>query len=161
MPCSRNRHIVESVLQRVAPMFRVALARAGVFAFVVLGLLPFLRPSSGGEARSISVAQAFPTAAVVSVEIRPERVRDVARAAVVLGEQATPAPTAQAEPTATPEPTPVPSAPPPARPAVPLPPLPDPPTAAIVIASWHGPGFYGTRTARRHTSPPATARVPH
>ena len=119
-------------------MFRGALARAGVFAFVVLGLLPFLRPSSGGEARSISVAQAFPTAAVVSVEIRPERVRDVARAAVVLGEQATPAPTAQAEPTATPEPTPVPSAPPPARPAVTLPPLPDPPTAGIVIASWYG-----------------------
>src|SRR5947207_2876184 len=108
MPCSRNRHIVESVLQRVAPMFRGALARAGVFAFVVLGLLPFLRPSSGGEARSISVAQAFPTAAVVSVEIRPERVRDVARPAVVLGEQATPAPTAQPEPTATPAPTRVP-----------------------------------------------------
>src|SRR5438270_9878140 len=73
-------------------MFRGALARAGVFAFVVLGLLPLLRPSSGGEARSISVAQAFPTAAVVSVEIRPERVRDVARAAVVLSANRPPRP---------------------------------------------------------------------
>ena len=142
-------------------MFQGALARASVFAFVVLGLLPFLRPSSGGEARSISVAQAFPTAAVVSVETRPERVRDVARAEVVLGEQATPIPTARAEPTATPEPTPVPPAPTPARPAVTLPPLPDPPTAGIVIASWYGPGFYGNRTACGQTYTPEIVGVAH
>ncbi len=133
-------------------MFRGALARAGVLAFVVLGLLPFLRPSSGGDARSISVAQAFPTAAVVSLEITPERVREVARAEVVLGEQATPIATASPEPTATPTP---------ARPAVTLPPLPDPPTSGIVIASWYGPGFYGNRTACGQTYTAEIVGVAH
>jgi len=133
-----------------------------VFAFVVLCLMPFLRPSTGGQARSISVAQAFPTAALASVEITPQRVREVARAELVLGVQATPIATVAAEPTATPEPTPVPPPPPTtARPVVTLPPLPDPPTAGIVIASWYGPGFYGNRTACGQTYTPEIIGVAH
>jgi rare lipoprotein A (peptidoglycan hydrolase) len=142
-------------------MFRGRLARAGVFAFVVLCLMPFLRPSTGGQVRSISVAQAFPTAALASVEITPERVREVARAELVLGVQATPIATVAAEPAATPEPSPVPPPPTPARPAVTLPPLPDPPTAGIVIASWYGPGFYGNRTACGQTYTPEIIGVAH
>src|SRR5205814_746311 len=87
---------------------------------------------------------------------------EVARAELVLGVQATPIATVAAEPTATPEPTPVPPPPPTtARPVVTLPPLPDPPTAGIVIASWYGPGFYGNKTACGQTYTPEILGVAH
>jgi len=154
---------VESVLQSVAPVFRGALARAGAFVFLFACLVPFLRPSFAGEVHSISVARAFATAAVGSTGPTPERVRDVARAEVVLGAQATPVATVEPEPVATPEPTPVPTPAPTRAPVVvaTLPPLPDPPTAGIVIASWYGPGFYGNRTACGQTYTPEIVGVAH
>ena len=94
----------------------------------------------------------------------PERVRDIARAEVVLGVQATPAPTPEPELATTPEPTLVPTpapTPAPPRPVATLPPLPDPPTAGIVIASWYGPGFYGNRTACGQTYTPEIIGVAH
>ena len=81
---------MESVLQRVAPVFRGALARAGAFVFLFACLVPFLRPSFADDMRSISVARAFATAAPQLAGITPERVRDIARAELVLGVQATP-----------------------------------------------------------------------
>jgi hypothetical protein len=158
---------VESVLQSDAPVFRGALARAGVFAFLFACLVPFLRPSFAGEVRSISVAQAFTTttAAVEPRGMMPERAHEVARADVVLGVQSTPVATAEPEPLTTPEPTPEPTSAPTPAPTPPplatLPPLPDPPTAGIVIASWYGPGFYGNRTACGQTYTPEISGVAH
>jgi hypothetical protein len=132
-----------------------------VFAFVFACLVPFLHPSFAGELRSISVAQAFATAAIDAAPIAPERVHDVARAEVVLGVQATPVAIVEPEPAATSEPTPVPTAAPTLAPLPTLPPLPDPPTAGIVIASWYGPGFYGNRTACGQTYTPEIVGVAH
>lgn len=141
-------------------MFREALARAGVFAFIFACLVPFLAPSSPTEVRSISVADAFATAAALPPGRAPERVRDVARAEVVLGAQATPVATIQ--PIATPEPTPEPTpAPTPVPVVATIVPLPDPPTSGIVIASWYGPGFYGNRTACGQVYTPEIVGVAH
>ena len=129
-------------------MFREALARAGVFAFVFACLVPFLRPSVPGPVHPISVADAF---AAASVESAPDRVRDVARGEV-LGVEA--APVATGAGVATPEPTPAPAVPPTA-------PLLAPPTAGIVVASWYGPGFYGNRTACGQTYTPEIVGVAH
>jgi hypothetical protein len=153
---------VESVLQSVATMFRGALARAGVFAFLFAGVVPFVRPSFAGEVRSISVARAFATAAVAPAAMIPERVRENARAEIVLGVQASPVAPVEPEPAPTPEPTPAPTPrPTPEPPIATLPPLPDPPTAGIVIASWYGPGFYGNRTACGQTYTPEIVGVAH
>jgi len=143
-------------------MFRGALARSGIYVFLVACLVTFLRQSSGGEVRSITVAQAFAPPAAEPAGVLPERIRDVARAELVLGVEATPVATAEAEPSVTPEPTPIPTpVPTPAPPVVTLPPLPDPPTAGIVIASWYGPGFYGNRTACGQTYTPEIVGVAH
>jgi len=138
-------------------MFRGALARAGVFGFVFACLLPFLGLSVQSEVRSISVAQAFATAAVHPVAA-PERVRDLARGEVVLGVQATPVAAVEPAPVATPEPTPEPT---PAPVVATLPQLPDPPTSGVVIASWYGPGFYGNRTACGQVYTPEIIGVAH
>jgi rare lipoprotein A (peptidoglycan hydrolase) len=152
---------VESLLQSAAFMFRGALARAGVFGFVFACLLPFLGLSVQSEVRSISVAQAFATAAVHPV-VAPERVRDLARGEVVLGVQATPVAVVEPAPVATPEPTPEPTPAPTPVPAVAtLPQLPDPPTSGVVIASWYGPGFYGNRTACGQVYTPEIIGVAH
>jgi rare lipoprotein A (peptidoglycan hydrolase) len=126
-------------------------------------LVPYLRPSFASDVPSISVAKAFATAAIEPDATTPERVRDVARAEVVLGVQATPAATVEATPVATPEATPVPTPVPTSRPVVvaTLPALPDPPTSGIVIASWYGPGFYGNRTACGQTYTPEIIGVAH
>ena len=147
---------MELVLQSVAGMFRGAVARAGVFAFVFACLVPFLRPSLPDDVRPITVAQAFATAAIEPAAPAPERVRDVARADAVLGAQATPIVTVEPARVATPEPTHAPTA----APAT-LPQLPDPPTAGIVVASWYGPGFYGNRTACGQTYTPEIIGVAH
>ncbi|HTD63138.1 MAG TPA: septal ring lytic transglycosylase RlpA family protein [Verrucomicrobiae bacterium] len=155
---------MESVLQSVGPVFREALAKAGALVFVFACLVSFFHPSLADEANSISVARPFATAAVEPAGITPERVRDVARAEVVLGAQATPVATPEPEPVATPEPTPLPTPAPTRAPVVvvaTLPPLPDPPTAGIVIASWYGPGFYGNRTACGQTYTPEIIGVAH
>jgi hypothetical protein len=158
---------VESVLQSVAVMLRGALARAGVFAFLFACLVPFLAFSLPGEVRSITVARAFATAAVPPAAATPERVRELARAEVVLGVQSTPAPTVEPTPVPTPEPTPVPT--PnrtPLRTVTPVrvpgfPDLPPPPTSGVVIASWYGPGFYGNRTACGQIYTPQIIGVAH
>ena len=143
-------------------MFRGALARSGICVFLFACLVPFFRPSFGGDVQSITVAHAFAPAAAEPAGVLPERIRDVARAELVLGVQATPVATAEPEPSATPEPTPIPTpAPTPAPPLATLPPLPDPPTAGIVIASWYGPGFYGNRTACGQTYTPEIVGVAH
>lgn len=139
------------------------MARAGLFAFA-LGLLVAIQVASPSrQVRSISVAEALPTAPADVSGIATERVRDVARAPAVLGLESTPQPTVEPEPAATPEPTRVPTPAPTARPRVlaTLPPLPDPPTAGIVIASWYGPGFYGNRTACGQTYTPEIIGVAH
>jgi hypothetical protein len=142
-------------------MFRGALGRAGVFAFVFACLVPLFAPSLPNEVRSISVAGSFATAAVEPPGQAPERVRDVARAEV-LGVQATPVATLEPPPVATPEPTPEPTpAPTPAPVVATLPTLPDPPTGGIVIASWYGPGFYGNRTACGQVYTPEIIGVAH
>jgi hypothetical protein len=132
----------------------------GVFVFVFACLAPFLVPNN---ARSISVAQALAPAAAEKPGQPPERVRDVARAEVVLGVQSTPVVTLESAPLATPEPTPEPT--PAATPALAVvatpPPLPDPPTGGIVIASWYGPGFYGNRTACGQVYTPEIIGVAH
>jgi Lytic transglycolase len=117
-------------------MFRGALGRAGVLVFVVVSLAPFVGPSPSGDVRPISVAAAFPTATVESPGQAPDRVRDVARAEVVLGVQSTPVATVELAPAATPEPTPEPTtaptpAPTPAPAVAALPQLPDPPTGQV------------------------------
>jgi Lytic transglycolase len=143
-------------------MFRGALARSGICVFLVACLVTFLRPPSGGEVRSITVAQAFAPVGAEPPGVLPERIRDVARAELVLGAEATPVATAEPEPSVTPEPTPIPTpVPTPPPPLVTLPPLPDPPTAGIVIASWYGPGFYGNRTACGQTYTPEIVGVAH
>jgi len=144
-------------------VFRGALARTGVCVFVFACLFPFLGPSFDGQVRSISGARAFAPAQVESAGITTERVHDVARAELVLGAQATPVATVEPEPLATPEPTPVPTPAPTRAPVVvaTLPPLPDPPTSGIVIASWYGPGFYGNRTACGQTYTPEIVGVAH
>jgi hypothetical protein len=139
-------------------MFRGALGRAGVFAFVFACLVPFLAPTLSSDVHSISVAGAFATAAADPPGRAPERVRDVARGEVVLGVQSTPAATVEARAAATPEPTPVPT---PAPAVATLPPLPDPPTSGIVLASWYGPGFYGNRTACGQVYTPEIIGVAH
>lgn len=144
-------------------MFGGAVGRACVVAFVVACLALLLVPN---DLRSISVARAFATAGVEQPGRAPERVRDVARAEVVLGVQSTPVATVEPAPPATPA-TPVPTAlltpvstPAPATLATPEP-LPDPPTGGIVIASWYGPGFYGNRTACGQVYTPEIVGVAH
>jgi Lytic transglycolase len=138
-------------------------ARAGLFAFALVLLVAIQVASPLRQVRSISVAEALPTAPADVSRIATERVRDVARAQAVLGVESTPQPTVEPEPTATPEPTRVPTPAPTAPPRVvaTLPPLPDPPTAGIVIASWYGPGFYGNRTACGQTYTPEIIGVAH
>lgn len=77
--------------------------------------------------------------------------------------QATPVAMLEPAPAATPEPTPLPKPAGTAAPAVvaTLPPLPDPPTGGIVIASWYGPGFYGNRTACGQVYTPEIIGVAH
>jgi len=118
--------------------------------------VPFLSVSVPADVHSISVAQAFATAAVEPAVVTPERVRDVARAEV-LGAQSTPVATIEPPPLATTERTPEPT---PAPVATVLA-LPDPPTAGIVIASWYGPGFYGNRTACGQIYTPEIVGVAH
>ena len=143
-------------------MFRETRARAGVVAFLLACLVPFLAPSLPGDVRSISVAGAFATAAVEPPGRAPERVRDLARGEVVLGVQATPVAVVEPAPVATPEPTPEPTPAPTPVPAIAtLPPLPDPPTSGVVIASWYGPGFYGNRTACGQVYTPEIIGVAH
>lgn len=139
-------------------MVRGALARAGVTAFVIACLVPFPATSVSNDLHSISVASPFPT--VEPPGQAPERVREVARAEIVLGVQSTPL--ATVEPVATPEPTPEPTpALTPAPAVATLPALPDPPTGGIVIASWYGPGFYGNRTACGQVYTPEIIGVAH
>jgi len=112
----------------------------------------------------IAVAEAFPIASVEAPGRAPERVREVARADIVLGVQSTPVATVEdlATPEPTPDPTPAPTPEPTPAPAVAtLPPLPDPPTGGIVIASWYGPGFYGNRTACGQVYTPEIIGVAH
>jgi hypothetical protein len=158
---------VESVLQSVVVMVWGALARAGVFALLFAGLVSVVAFSLPREAQSITVARAFATDAVRPVAVTPERVREVARAEVVLGVQSTPVPTVEPTPVPTPEPTPVPT--PnrtPLRTVTPVrvpgfPDLPPPPTSGVVIASWYGPGFYGNRTACGQVYTPQIIGVAH
>jgi rare lipoprotein A (RlpA)-like double-psi beta-barrel protein len=147
-------------------MFKEALARVGVFAFIVMLLVPFsVRPVSS-DVHSISVAGAFATATPEAPGRAPERVREVARAEVVLGVESRPGASAEPVAVSTPEPTapptPVPTRAPAPQPAVAtLPVLPDPPTGGIVIASWYGPGFYGNKTACGQIYTPEIIGVAH
>jgi len=109
--------------------------------------------------RPISVATAFATAAAEKPGEAPQRVRDLARAEV-LGVEATPVPTVEPTPLPTPEPTLEPT-PAPTPAIATLPPLPEPPTAGTVIASWYGPGFYGNRTACGQVYTPEIIGVAH
>jgi len=153
-------------VQSGALMFRGALARGALFAFLLGCLVPFLGLSVQSEVRSISVARAFATAAAEPVVAAPERVREVARAEVVLGAQATPVaavepvlvPMPEPTPAPTPEPTPAPT---PAPVLATLPQLADPPTSGVVIASWYGPGFFGNRTACGQVYTPEIIGVAH
>jgi Lytic transglycolase len=147
---------VEPVVQSARPVFRGAVARAGVLAFVFACTLPYLLPSLPSEVRSISVAGAFATAAASRPSEAPERVRDVARAETVLGVQVTPVATVEPTPEPTPETTPTPT--PPVATAAPLA---DPATGGLVIASWYGPGFYGNRTACGQVYTPEIIGVAH
>lgn len=154
---------MESLLQSVPLMFRGATGRAAVFAFLLACLVSFVALSLSSEVRSITVARAFATAAIQPAAVTPERVREVARAEVVLGVQSTPMPTAEATPVPTPEPTPEPT---PLRTVTPVavagfPQLPPPPTSGTVIASWYGPGFYGNRTACGQVYTPEIIGVAH
>jgi rare lipoprotein A (peptidoglycan hydrolase) len=133
-----------------------------VFAFIFACLVPARGPSLHGDVHSISVAESFATAAVEPEERMPERVRDIARAELVLGVQATPAATGESAPVRTPEPTPEPTPVPTHVPVIATPPqLPDPPIAGVVIASWYGPGFYGNRTACGQIYTPEIIGVAH
>jgi hypothetical protein len=153
---------VESVLQSAALMVRGALERAGVFVFLFACLVPVVAPPVPDEVRPVSVAQAFTAVPIEPPGRAPERVHDVARADIVLGVQATPVATVEPAPAATPEPTPEPTLAPTRAPAVAtLPPLPDPPTGGIVIASWYGPGFYGNKTACGQVYTPEIIGVAH
>ena len=135
-------------MQSAAPMVRGARARAGILAFVFAWLVPFGLPSVPDEARPVSVAHAFAPLPIEPPAGAPQRIHELARADAVLGVQSTPVATVDPAPTATPGPTSAPTAAPTPAPAVAtLPPLPDPPTGGIVLASWYGPGFYGNKTA--------------
>jgi hypothetical protein len=102
------------------------------------------------------------TAATEMPGTAPERVRDVSRAEVVLGVQSTPVAAVEPTPEPTLPPTPEPTAVPTPLPvAATLPPLADPPTGGIVIASWYGPGFYGNRTACGQLYTPEIIGVAH
>jgi len=141
-------------------MFRGAVGRAGVFAFVLASLVPLLGPGLPSHVRPMSVSQSFSTATADGSGIVPERIRDVARGEMVLGVEATPV--AAGEPLATPEPIPEPTrAPAPAPAVATLPASPDPPAGGIVIASWYGPGFYGNRTACGQVYTPEIIGVAH
>ena len=140
-------------------MVRGAVGRVGVFAFVFVCLVSFLAPSPSRGVRPISVATAFATAAAEKPGEAPQRVRDLARAEV-LGVEATPVPTVEPTPLPTPEPTLEPT-PAPTPAIATLPPLPEPPTAGTVIASWYGPGFYGNRTACGQVYTPEIIGVAH
>jgi hypothetical protein len=151
-------------------MLRQTLARAAVFAIALAGVVPFPVPSVSSDVRSISVAETFPTGATEGPGGAPVRVRDVARGDIVLGVQSTPVAIVEPGRTAAPAPTPEPTiAPTPAPTFAPtpkpvlatLPPLPDPPTSGIVIASWYGPGFYGNRTACGQVYTPEIVGVAH
>ena len=143
-------------------MFRGAASGAGAFIFVFASLVSFLAAPTPSALRPIAVAVAFPTATVELPGRVPERVRDVARAEVVLGVQSTPVATIEPTPEPTLAPTPEPTLAPTAAPAVAtLPPLADPPTGGIVIASWYGPGFYGNRTACGQVYTPEIIGVAH
>jgi 3D (Asp-Asp-Asp) domain-containing protein len=144
-------------------MVRGVLARAGVFGFLFACLVPFLALSLPSKVQSITVARTFATAAVPPAAATPERVREVARAEVVLGVQSTPVPTAEPTPVPTPEPTPQRT---PLRTVTPVavpgfPELPPPPTSGVVVASWYGPGFYGNRTACGQVYTPEIIGVAH
>ena len=135
-----------------------------MFSFIFACLAPFLGPSLPSDMQPIAVAEAFPIASVEAPGRAPERVREVARADIVLGVQSTPVATVEdlATPEPTPDPTPAPTPEPTPAPAVAtLPPLPDPPTGGIVIASWYGPGFYGNRTACGQVYTPEIIGVAH
>lgn len=139
-------------------MFRGAVAWAGALLFAFASLISFLTPQSPRAVHPIAVAEAFAPAAADMPGRTPDRVRDVARAEVVLGVQSTPVATIEPTPEPTVAPTPIPT-PPPA--VATLPPLPDPPTGGIVIASWYGPGFYGNRTACGQVYTPEIIGVAH
>ena len=143
-----------------------ALARAGVVAFVFACLVPASGPSIKSQVHPISVAASSTTTVGLPPGGGPDRAREVARAEIVLGVQATPdasvepAPNVTAAPT--PEPTLAPTPTPTHAPVVAtLPPLPDPPTGGIVLASWYGPGFYGNRTACGQVYTPEIVGVAH
>jgi rare lipoprotein A len=145
-------------------MFRGAQGRAGVFAFVLACLVPFLGRSLPSDVQPISVAAPLSTASAEAPGDAPDRVREVARAEIVLGVQSTPV--ATVEELATPEPTPLPTPAPtpeptPAPALATLPALPDPPTGGVVVASWYGPGFYGNRTACGQVYTPEIIGVAH
>jgi rare lipoprotein A (peptidoglycan hydrolase) len=145
-------------------MFRGVVGRARVFAVLFACLVPLLAPSVPTEMQSISVAGAFATAipeAIGDGGVK-QRVRDVARAEVVLGIEASPIDRAEPSPSPTPESTVERAPAPTAAPAIAtLPSLPQPPTGGLVIASWYGPGFYGNRTACGQIYTPEIIGVAH
>ena len=142
-------------------MFRGAVSWVGAVVFVFASLISFLVPPTPSVLRPIAVAGAFATATETPGRV-PDRVRDVARAEVVLGAESTPIATIEPtpEPTVapTPEATPAPTSPPV---VATLAPLADPPTGGIVVASWYGPGFYGNRTACGQVYTPEIIGVAH
>jgi hypothetical protein len=129
-------------------------------AFLFACVVPLLGQSSSVEVHSISVAATFAPRSVEPAEQTPERVRDIARAQLVLGVESTPAVTPEPTPVVTPEPEPTPAHTP-APVVATLPALPDPPRGGIVVASWYGPGFYGNRTACGQTYTPEIIGVAH
>ena len=142
-------------------MFRGAVSWAGAVVFVLASLISFLVAPTPSALRPIAVAGTFGAATDLPRRAM-ERVRDVARAEVVLGAQSTPVATIEPipEPTVAPTPqaTPVPTAPPV---VATLATLADPPTGGIVVASWYGPGFYGNRTACGQVYTPEIIGVAH
>jgi rare lipoprotein A (peptidoglycan hydrolase) len=150
---------VEPVLQRRAIVFKAIATSAATLAFIVACALPLVGPSIL-VAHSYTVAPERATVAMPVAELRPQRVRDIARGEVVLGVESTPeVVTAVAVPTPSQAPTPE----PPSRPVAVAAsaPLGDPPTSGIVIASWYGPGFYGNRTACGQVYTPEIIGVAH
>jgi rare lipoprotein A (peptidoglycan hydrolase) len=143
-----------------------ALARASLFAIALACVIPIPVPSRSRDVQPLSVSETFAAAPTEAPGGARERIREVARSDIVLGVQSTPATTVEAAPAAsaepTLEPTPAPTPSPTHAPVVAtLPPLPDPPTSGIVIASWYGPGFYGNRTACGQIYSPEIIGVAH
>lgn len=140
-------------------MLRERLAWAGIFAWLFGSALAFTTSSVDRLPQPVTVAAAYAPREAAA----PVRVREVARADRVLGFEATPIPTPEptVEPTATPEPPKPLPVPTPAPRLATLPPLPEPPTSGVVIASWYGPGFYGNRTACGQTYTPEIIGVAH